>query len=54
MIYSHLFGIRYIWLAHKPQNPNWRGVSWNFIKFEIKKRMWKRGKQGILEAGFLK
>ena len=38
----------------KPQIPNWCRVSWNFIKFEIKKGVWKRGKQTIIEAGFPK
>ena len=36
MAYLLKFGIHYIWLAHKLQNPTWSGVSWNLIKFEIK------------------
>ena len=54
MIYSHWFGIRYIWLSHKLQNPNRSGVSWNIKKFEMKKGVWKRVKQAIIEAGFSK
>ena len=38
----------------KPQIANCSGVSWNFIKFRIKKVVLKRGKQAITEAGFLK
>ena len=38
----------------KPQIPNWCRVSWNFIKFEIKKGVLKRGKQTVIKAGFSK
>ena len=31
-------------LTTKPQIPNWSGVSWNFIKFEIKKGSVKKRK----------
>ena len=54
LIYSHEFVIYYIWIAHKSQNPNWSGATWNFIKFEIKKEVRKRGKQPLREAGFSK
>ena len=52
--WCHWCGIHYIWLPHKPRNPNWSGVGRNFIKFEIQKGVWKRGKQAIIEAGFSK
>ena len=53
-VYSQWFGIHFYWLAHKPQNRNWSRVSWNFIKFEMKMGVWKRGKQAIIEAGISK
>ena len=47
IIYFHWIGIHYIWLAHKSGNLNLKGVSWNFIKFEIKKRSAEKWKASI-------
>ena len=38
-----LESVIFAWLT-KLQIPNWSGVSWNFIKFEMKKGVWKRRK----------
>ena len=51
MIYSHYFGIRCIWLAHKATNSQ---LEWSKLKFykvwNKKKGVWKRGKHVIIEA----
>ena len=39
-----MFNVHYIWLADQPRGPNWSGVRWNFIKFEIKKGVEKKKK----------
>ena len=38
--------------GHKPQSPNWSGVSSNFLRFEIKKRSVKKRKTSIKTGRF--
>ena len=38
--------------GHKPQSPNWSGVSSNFLRFEIKKRSVKKRKASIKTGRF--
>ena len=54
MIYSHKFGICYIWLAHKATKSQLEWSQWKYYKIWNKKGVWKRGKQAIIEAEFSK
>ena len=54
MIYSHLFGISYIWVAHKATKSQLKWSQLKFYKVWNKKGVWKREKQAIIEARFSK